>query len=327
MESREGRVCPLNCQHRFRNKKKVLFLGANLIGVKCLVAMVAHPGIEVAGVLPRTSDNGTISDKNAWNYSVRRHCNETGLFVHREDYANSDKFFEWASCREPDYIISVQYDKILNCRIIELPKLGCLNLHFSLLPYGRGCCPIPWAIIDNKPAGSTLHYINRGIVTGPIVGQIQTEYSYSDTAYDVYMRTVDNAAKLFSENLDKIASGNIALREQPKKEHEYHPKGPPWGGEINWGWPGEKIDRFVRANTFPGFRSAITFIAGDEQIEIKHPIKIKNGNHGSIKKVGEVLLVGNDFFDVSIPGGKVTVNSCSLTKPYDMFLKQGDVLT
>ena len=306
--------------------RKVLFLGANLAGIKCIQLMIEHPGIEIVGVLPRINDNGSISDESAWNASVRRFGNKNGLDVFRESDANNSLFYNWAKSLKPDYIISVQYDIILKSMIRSLPVKGCLNLHFSLLPYGKGCMPIPWAMFENKAIGATLHYIDRGIDTGPIISQIKCDYSYSDTAYSVYMRLTEKSVQLFKSNLNNIANGNVKSEPQPTKKQPRDAFNNTINEEINWKWSGDKIDRFVRARTFNGFKSAETSNK-NELFEINHPVTVKNNKTKNKDVVpGQILYVNKDSFIICTKDGSVTVNDCSLIKPYTKHFKVGDII-
>lgn len=305
---------------------RILFLGANLIGIKCLQLMIDHPGIEVVGALPRKSDKGTVSDKNVWNTSVRRYSNEKGLNVFRESGIRDKDFVRSARNLNVDYIISVQYDEILTMTTMSIASKGCLNLHFSLLPYGRGCFPVPWAMIDDRPIGATLHYIERGIDKGPIIGQIKCDYNYSDTAYTVYTRLILLAEKLFKDNLGNIADGNLKSETQSKRSEIYHKKEIPNHGVINWSQTGDQVDRFIRANMFPSYKSAITYKDGKE-IQVRSPLRVicetKNTNG---RTPGKVMLVSKDFFDVKVKNGKVRISECSLNKPYSSHLKAGQIL-
>lgn len=291
--------------------KKILYLGGNLIGVKCLELLLRDADFKIVGVLPRFSDNGSVKDSTAFNLSLRRFAVERELNVFNNCSANEEDFISKAVALKPDYIVSIQYDKILKKDIIGVPKKGCINLHFAPLPKYRGCMPIPWGIIDNTTYGASLHWIDVGIDTGPIIDKIEFTVKKEDTAFSAYMKLTNDGTELFRRNIPKIKSDSLKASVQVEEESIYHPKGDPFERWIDWNWAGEKIEAFIRAFTFPPYPSARAIYEGEE-IEILYPVRIDKDN--SAVTAGTILSAMPGYIEIKAKDGKIRVDKIKLVE-------------
>lgn len=298
---------------------KVIFMGGNLVAVQCLKLLLSHAGIKVVGVLPRSSDDGMAKDIGKWNYSLKHFTQKTRLPLIEKLDAEDIRYLN------PDYIVLVQYDRILKRDIINIPKIGCINLHFSPLPIGRGCFSIPWAILEDEMSGVTLHWIDSGIDAGPIIDQKIYQVRNHHTAFVLYHRAVKSGIQIFKDNLDNLVQGMLNKRIQEKGKSTYHPQGYPYDRWIDWTWDASKIDRFVRALTFDTYPSARTNYKGRE-LEIKYPVEIRKTEDNL--EPGLLQVVGNDFFDVSTGNnGILRAKNCSFDGDYTLHIKAGERLT
>jgi len=123
---------------------------------------------------------------------------------------------------QPDYLVSCGYQHIVPPEILDVPTEGCLNLHPSYLPYNRGANPNVWSIVDGTPAGVTLHYMDEGIDTGPIVAQQVVETDFSDTGKDLHERLVDEQVALFTEHWPTVETGVVEPTPQDEAAGTYH---------------------------------------------------------------------------------------------------------
>lgn len=99
----------------------------------------------------------------------------------------------------PDIIISAFFAYILKAEIIDIPKLGCINMHQGYLPKNRGCHENVWPILDASPAGVTIHYIDDGIDTGDIIAQRIVPVEAVDTAGSLHRKLTRELVSLFKE--------------------------------------------------------------------------------------------------------------------------------
>ena len=150
----------------------------------------------------------------------------------------------------PDLLISVGYLHILSERTLQALGGKAINCHYALLPRHRGRSPVPWAIFDgDEKAGVTWHWIDRGIDTGRVLLQVPVAIRANDTQASLFMRLHALASVGFDTAIDMATQGEEG-REQ-RGASSYHRAGPPCGGMIDPGWPDDKIERFIRAMTYP----------------------------------------------------------------------------
>ena len=126
-----------------------------------------------------------------------------------------------------DIIILAWWPHIIKENLIRIPKLGCLNLHPSYLPYNRGKHPYFWSIVEEVPFGVTLHFIDAGIDTGDIVFQDLVEKTWCDTGSTLYRRGRQTIVDLFKKKFEDIRNGNLLRKKQDMNAGSFH-----WEKEI-----------------------------------------------------------------------------------------------
>ncbi len=110
---------------------------------------------------------------------------------------------------KPDIICVVAYGKILPKQILDIPKLGCINVHGSLLPKYRGAAPIQWAVINgDKTTGITTMYMDENMDTGDIILKQEVEIGIDETTGELWRRLSKIGGELLVETLEKIENGN-----------------------------------------------------------------------------------------------------------------------
>lgn len=107
-----------------------------------------------------------------------------------------------------DLWVSVHYPRIFKADEIRKPKLGIVNVHNSYLPWNRGAHACTWAILEGTPHGATMHWIDEGIDTGPILIQSKVNVEPDDTAESLYQRTAEIEVEIFKIGMDMILTGN-----------------------------------------------------------------------------------------------------------------------
>jgi methionyl-tRNA formyltransferase len=239
---------------------KVLFLGYGEIGCLCLEQLI-RSDIEVIGVVPRTSDLPDIH--NLYSVSKLARTSNLPLFSHKQ--LSSVQFLEYLRSENLDYVISVQYDRILRPPLINTPQLDCLNLHFSLLPRLRGCYPTKWAIIEESTTGVTLHSIDEGIDTGDILDQVEVDITSMETDFSLYQKCVKAANSLFEKNIIFMKERDFPKRRtQINENSSCHPQKLPFEGFLDLHNNLDFCDRFLRAFTFPPFPPAHCILKNKE---------------------------------------------------------------
>lgn len=151
---------------------------------------------------------------------------------------------------QPDVIVSVYYRTIIRQHVIDRVHGKIFNAHTSLLPRHRGRSPIPWAIVEgDRQTGITYHYIDAGIDTGRVILQAVCQISSTETQTSLFEKINDLAIAYFPGALALVLAGFAGVEQQGQAL--YHFAGPPHDGQIDPGWTHGKIERFIRAMTYP----------------------------------------------------------------------------
>jgi methionyl-tRNA formyltransferase len=162
-----------------------------------------------------------------------------------------------ASC-EPDFIIVVAFGNILTKGILEIPQIGTINVHASLLPKYRGPAPINWAIINGESqTGITTMLMDEGLDTGDILLTAIEPITPEDTAETLHDRLARAGSDLLVKTLDVFASDCIHPVSQDDTQASYAPLLSKQDGRIDWHKPAHLLEPFIRGMTpWPG---AFTF--------------------------------------------------------------------
>jgi methionyl-tRNA formyltransferase len=209
-----------------------------------------------------------------------------GLPVHQPEKFNTRSFLDLVESLEPDLIMVVAYGKIFRRRSLAIPKLGCVNLHASLLPKYRGIAPVNHAVISGeRETGVTTIFMDQGIDTGDIVLSRRAAIGADETAGEVLDRLAVLGADLVVETCDLIAQGKAPRRRQDDSQASYAPKLAKEDGWIRWDRSAEEIHNLVRGVT-P--RPGALAVYGDA------PVKILRSSPGGSEQVPPGTVIGVD---------------------------------
>lgn len=147
-------------------------------------------------------------------------CDRDNVFVH--SLLTTKEQLRIIRDVEPDYVVSCGYHHIVPEEILDIPSVGCLNLHSSYLPYNRGANPNVWSIVDDTPSGVTIHWMDPGIDTGDIIAQEKVQVEFSDTGKDLYEKLEDAQVELFQKVWPDILSGEISETTQSEDTGTSH---------------------------------------------------------------------------------------------------------
>ena len=151
-----------------------------------------------------------------------------------EKVKNNTEFINEIKEMNPDVICVVAYGKILPKEILEIPKLGCINVHASLLPKYRGAAPIQWAILNgDKITGITTMYMDEGMDTGDMILKKEVEIDENETTGELWDRLSKIGGNLLVETLKQIQSG-IAPRKKQDNDFTIAPMLNKEMAKIDW---------------------------------------------------------------------------------------------
>jgi len=170
-----------------------------------------------------------------------------GLAVYQPARVKTDETREYLSQYHPDAIVIVAYGHIVPQWMIDLPPLGCINLHASLLPKYRGAAPINWAIIrGEKETGVTTMKIDAGMDTGDMLLERHEPIRDDDTTETLGERLSVTGAELMVETLRRLESGELTPRPQNHDLATMAPRLKREDGAIDWSLTAEEIELRVR---------------------------------------------------------------------------------
>lgn len=184
---------------------------------------------------------------------VKVYAIEHGITVHQPAGFKSPEVLETLRGLDLDALVVVAYGLILPPAALQIPRLGCINVHASLLPRWRGAAPIQRAVLaGDKKTGVTIMRMERGLDTGPQLALRELDIGDSDTAGTVHDRLAELGANLIVESLDELRSGRGREVPQPAEGITYAEKISKAEARIDWRQDAVEIWRRVRAfNPWP----------------------------------------------------------------------------
>ncbi len=173
---------------------------------------------------------------------------EHGLPIFQPQTLNTPEQVQLLKNLAPDLLIVVAYGLILPPEILAIPKYGCINIHFSLLPRWRGASPVQQAILaGDKKTGISIIQMKKGLDTGPILFSAECDIHPHDTSENLFNRLIPIAQNLLLTTLDKIEKQNIHPKRQDPKQKTYAHLIEKHQAQIDWQQSAAKIDRLIRA--------------------------------------------------------------------------------
>ena len=149
---------------------------------------------------------------------------------------------------QPDLICVVCFPYIFPETLLQLPRLGCLNLHPSLLPAYRGPTPLFWISRQaERQSGVTLHFLDEGLDSGDIVAQAAFDLPEGITELDLTARCAEQGARLLGDAIRQLEAGPLPRRPQPTNGASYFPAPTSADLRIPTTWPAQRAFNFLRA--------------------------------------------------------------------------------
>lgn len=212
---------------------KILFMGTPDFAKESLEALY-NTGKEIIGVVTNI-DKPKGRGMKMIPTPVKEFALEKQIKIYQpEKIKNNLEFITEMKKLNPDIICVVAYGKILPKEILEIPKLGCINVHGSLLPKYRGAAPIQWAVINGeRTTGITTMYMNEGMDTGDIILKDEVEIGENETTGELWERLSKIGANLLVKTIDFIEKG-IAPRISQPEEFTMAPMLNKEIAEIDW---------------------------------------------------------------------------------------------
>lgn len=228
---------------------RLLFAGTPEPAVPALRALIDSPRHEVAGVLTRP-DAVAGRGRKISRSPVATVADEHGIPVFTPAKPGDPEFVAQLIELAPDCCPVVAYGALLPQRVLDIPRHGWINLHFSLLPAWRGAAPVQAAIdAGDEITGASTFRIEAGLDTGPVFGVITEKIEVGDTAGTLLEKLSHSGAHLLRTTLDGVEDGTLHAVPQTHDGVSYAPKLAPEAGRVRWDQPALNIGRRIRAVT------------------------------------------------------------------------------
>lgn len=253
---------------------KLIFMGTPEFAVPSLKRLI-EDGHELRAVFTQP-DKPAGRGKHLQAPPVKLFALEQGIAVHQPPRIKTNEEVRAVFDRiAPDACIVAAYGKILPEWLLAIPRLGCINVHASLLPKYRGAAPINWAIANGeRETGVTIMQMDKGMDTGPMLAKRAIAISDEETAPLLSMRLAQLGAEVLSETLLSIERGQIKAESQDEREATYAPILKREDGMLDWRMSAREIANRTRAfqpwpGTYTMFRGARLTFWRASAVEIK----------------------------------------------------------
>lgn len=228
-------------------RARTIFFGSGGFAVPILEALADHPRVEVVAVV--TAPDGPVGrGREMASTPVARRAAELGVRVLQPERVRAAEAIAEIAALQPDLGVLADYGQIIPRALLDLPRLGILNVHPSNLPRHRGATPIQSAIVEGDPRiGVTIIQMDDGIDTGPIVATLGWGLTGFERAPDLETFAAEQGAGLLQRRLGSWLDGAIVPRPQADAEATLTRTLRREDGRLDPGRPGAELERQVRA--------------------------------------------------------------------------------
>ncbi|MCK9878406.1 methionyl-tRNA formyltransferase [Frankia sp. Ag45/Mut15] len=228
---------------------RLVFAGTPAVALPSLRALIDSPQHDVVAVVTRP-DRPAGRGRKVTPPPVHLLADEAGIPVLSPRRPGDPEFLAALTELAPDCCPVVAYGALLPPAALEVPRLGWVNLHFSLLPAFRGAAPVQRTLLAGDDlTGATVFQIEAAMDSGPVFGVVTELVRPSDTSGDLLGRLADSGARLLVTVLDGLADGSVQAVPQPAEGVSFAPKLTVAQVGVDWARPALAVDRLIRAAT------------------------------------------------------------------------------
>jgi methionyl-tRNA formyltransferase len=288
---------------------RIVFAGTGEFGIPCLEALVASDDHFVLSVITQPDRPAGRAQKLLAS-PIKECALRHQLTVFQPEDVNSSTSLSQIRYQKPDLMVVVAYGQILKMPILELPELGCWNVHGSLLPKYRGASPIAAAVRDlQKRTGVTIMQMNEGLDTGDILGKVATRIRPGETTGLLHDRLAKKAGPLLLYLLERAKKGKLKSARQNSQEASVAPRMKKEDGKIDWAKNPEEIDAHIRAmQPWPGAYAWVPDGTDQKMLKIFSVILSKRAKG----KAGEIVEINSHGILVAAKKGGVLLREVQL---------------
>lgn len=228
---------------------RLVFAGTPEPAVPSLRRLLASNRHEVIAVVTRP-DAVAGRGRKVTRSPIGMLADEHGIPVFTPHKPSDPEFVDALTDLAPDCCPVVAYGALLPQRVLDIPRHGWVNLHFSLLPAWRGAAPVQAAVLaGDEITGAATFRIEKGLDTGPVFGVVTERIAVTDTAGQLLGRLAESGAHLLESTMDGIEDGTLQAVPQSVEGVSYAPKVDVEAGHVRWDQPALAVGRRIRAVT------------------------------------------------------------------------------
>jgi methionyl-tRNA formyltransferase len=282
---------------------RVLFMGSSALAIPPLDGILTSHEVPLVIAQPdRPSGRGL----EVTSPPVVLYARERGIPTYQPSSIRVAEAINRIEALHPDVIVVVAYGKILPREIIKIPPLGCVNLHFSLLPKYRGAAPVNWAIVNGEEkTGVTTILISEELDAGDILMQESVDIYEDDTSITLGERLAKIGKSILLSTLEGLLNKTIVPRKQDSSQATHAPILRKEDGLIDWRRRAKDIRNLVRG--MQPWPSAYTYWKG-RQIKI---FDVDVEEQSLCASPGEIVCV-DDAIRVAAGDGIVVINELQM---------------
>lgn len=232
---------------------RIVFCGTPAFALPSLRHLIAQPDFRIEAVVTQPDRprgrGGEISGS-----PVKTAAGASRIPVFQPEKVKSDEAYEFFERLAPDVVVIIAYGQIISQRLLDVPRLGWINAHASLLPKYRGAAPTNWAIVNGETrTGISTMQVTAGLDTGSVLLRQETEIGADETAPELAARLAEMGAPLVAETLRKLDRGDLVPQRQDDSQATLAPLLKREDGRIDWSQPaGILYNRIRGLQPWPG---------------------------------------------------------------------------
>lgn len=277
---------------------KIVFCGTPAFAIPTFRRLVSQPDFQIVGVVTQP-DRPRGRGQEMAGSAVKEAAIAADIPVFQPLKIRAEEGLEYFKRIAPDVVVIIAYGQIIPQRLIEIPRLGWINLHGSLLPKYRGAAPIHWAVANGDTrTGLTTMQIDAGLDTGPMLLKYETRIGTDETSPELYERLAEAGAPLMVETLRGLENGSLTPTPQNNALATLAPPLKKDDGKIDWSFAAQKIYDRMRGfkpwpGTFSSFRGKTCQVWGRPAAEAN---SLGSGRALSGAAAGTLFAVGHRLF-------------------------------
>ena len=307
--------------HTYPDIMRIVFMGTPATAATSLETLLGGPD-QVVGVMTqpdRPSGRGQVTAPSP----VRRVADRAGIPVLTPLKMKDPGLLEQLRGWRPDLMVVVAYGRILPQAILDLAPLGCVNVHYSLLPKYRGAAPMQWAILEGEAVtGVTTMQLVAEMDAGPVLLAEEVAMEPGETVTSLEARLVPVGARLLMATVAEVGQGSLTPRPQDPAAVTFAPMLKKEDGMIDWARPAQEIERRIRA--FTPWPSAFSYWQG-KRVKVHGARPVAASPAPGTETPGTVVRAGADGIRVATGVGALILTELQLEgrkrMPAEAFLR------